>query len=411
MVTRHHIIDWNFVGVPRTRPNKWRVEMSASGDVWKVQEGGLAPGQWARSGASAYCVRRFGLLGGSSSLRHARRRTDSSFGVICLGGVHQEWSFAKDDHGQHYYMERWERRCGDERGRGRVLALRETLLRERAPFGGGGGGGGEGHHRERVILVRSNGRVVVVAKPGQFSAPWSKSSAPSSRGQRPALSGPFRKSPCAPWLSLSSRRPPPAPPAPRGPSLAQVVGDHFAVGRGRGAAASAAVAQQAGGAAALPGGGSLVGLVDGALAAGNRALAEAFLTVEGLHGRVTASAAAGGELEWAVDAATHPWEEGCPCAELAAPLAEGGASGGRGALPQAPRVVVAALEGGERAAAPPFLGWRVEGLGGGAWDVLECSGFGPPAAQAAALEAFLQKSCVDAHKAAQRPRVPPRSLL
>jgi hypothetical protein len=54
--TRHHAIDWNFVGKPRSRPNKWRIELNPnSADQWK------------------------------------------------------EWSHATDDHGQSYYMERWER--------------------------------------------------------------------------------------------------------------------------------------------------------------------------------------------------------------------------------------------------------------------------------------------------------------
>lgn len=53
--TRHHFIDWNFVGVGRPRPNKWFVEMNDDGNVWK------------------------------------------------------EWSYAKDDYGQCYYWERWER--------------------------------------------------------------------------------------------------------------------------------------------------------------------------------------------------------------------------------------------------------------------------------------------------------------
>lgn len=35
MATRHHCIDWNYVGEPRPRPNKWRVEMGPGGDVWK----------------------------------------------------------------------------------------------------------------------------------------------------------------------------------------------------------------------------------------------------------------------------------------------------------------------------------------------------------------------------------------
>lgn len=35
VATRHHCIDWNYVGEPRPRPNKWRVEMGPGGDVWK----------------------------------------------------------------------------------------------------------------------------------------------------------------------------------------------------------------------------------------------------------------------------------------------------------------------------------------------------------------------------------------
>lgn len=80
VVARHHMLDWNFVGVMRSRPNKWRVEMDeATNDTW------------------------------------------------------QEWSFAKDDFGQHYYLERWERREADARGKGRVLALRtvEDSAREK----------------------------------------------------------------------------------------------------------------------------------------------------------------------------------------------------------------------------------------------------------------------------------------
>lgn len=35
VATRHHCIDWNYVGEARPRPNKWRVEMGPGGDVWK----------------------------------------------------------------------------------------------------------------------------------------------------------------------------------------------------------------------------------------------------------------------------------------------------------------------------------------------------------------------------------------
>lgn len=51
--TRHHCIDWNYVGTPRSRPNKWWIESNR--DVWK------------------------------------------------------EWAFAQDFAGQCYYCERWER--------------------------------------------------------------------------------------------------------------------------------------------------------------------------------------------------------------------------------------------------------------------------------------------------------------
>ena len=53
--TRHHCVDWNYVGTPRPRPNKWWIEMHPDNNVWK------------------------------------------------------EWAYATDDYGQQYYMERWER--------------------------------------------------------------------------------------------------------------------------------------------------------------------------------------------------------------------------------------------------------------------------------------------------------------
>lgn len=67
--TRHHCIDWNFTGKLRPRPNKWRIEMHPEGKVWK------------------------------------------------------EFGWAKDEYGQHVYMERWERLPG---GSGPFLALRRA---------------------------------------------------------------------------------------------------------------------------------------------------------------------------------------------------------------------------------------------------------------------------------------------
>lgn len=77
--TRHHCIDWNFVGKPRSRPNKWWVEFHPlSRDVWK------------------------------------------------------EWAYATDEFGQHYYCEQWERLSGDDGS-----AEQEALALRKAAVGGG----------------------------------------------------------------------------------------------------------------------------------------------------------------------------------------------------------------------------------------------------------------------------------
>jgi len=58
---RHHVLDWNFVGTPRNRPNKWWIQVKKDGG------------------------------NGTSS------------------NVWKEWAYATDECGQHYYCERWER--------------------------------------------------------------------------------------------------------------------------------------------------------------------------------------------------------------------------------------------------------------------------------------------------------------
>lgn len=75
LATRHHCIDWNFVGTPRPRPNKWWIEVNDDGSAWK------------------------------------------------------EFAYAKDENGQHYYHERWERLEGGEAER--RLALRIAPSRKR----------------------------------------------------------------------------------------------------------------------------------------------------------------------------------------------------------------------------------------------------------------------------------------
>jgi hypothetical protein len=76
--TRHHAIDWNFVGTKRALPNKWRVELGPAA----AGAGSDAAAQW------------------------------------------KEWAFALDDDQQSYYMERWARVDGDGLGAGPTLALR-----------------------------------------------------------------------------------------------------------------------------------------------------------------------------------------------------------------------------------------------------------------------------------------------
>lgn len=62
--TRHHCIDWNFIGIGRTRPNKWWVELLTS----PVE-------------------------------------TEKKITIDCW----KEYSYSTDEYGQYYYMERWER--------------------------------------------------------------------------------------------------------------------------------------------------------------------------------------------------------------------------------------------------------------------------------------------------------------
>ena len=80
---RHHAIDWNFVGAPRSRPNKWRLEPDLAN---ATAEGGVQ--RW------------------------------------------KEWSYAADAAGQAYYMEQWERLA--DGGGGPYLALRACSQSEGA---------------------------------------------------------------------------------------------------------------------------------------------------------------------------------------------------------------------------------------------------------------------------------------
>jgi len=63
VATRHHVVDWNYLQDPRNIPNKWGVRMDQSQDVWR------------------------------------------------------EVSYAKDEEGEPYYWEKWERLPGDAGGK------------------------------------------------------------------------------------------------------------------------------------------------------------------------------------------------------------------------------------------------------------------------------------------------------
>lgn len=76
LCTRHHCIDWNFVGHSRPRPNKWWIHMNEDHSQWK------------------------------------------------------ESSYATDERGQYYYFERWERRS-DSPADGHRVALRKSCTEDR----------------------------------------------------------------------------------------------------------------------------------------------------------------------------------------------------------------------------------------------------------------------------------------
>lgn len=85
--TRHHCIDWNFVGTGRSRPNKW----------------------WAELGPTTTSA-------------------SSPTAPITSMKTWKEWAFPTDDRGQHYYCEQWERVPGGDQTQ--VLALRTAKLNQ-----------------------------------------------------------------------------------------------------------------------------------------------------------------------------------------------------------------------------------------------------------------------------------------
>ena len=117
--TRHHAIDWNFVGIARPRPNKWRVQptpaslllQAGTGVTSAVQGVGRLDGLDGEHGK---------VTGSDGGERRKRPRTDERPGVV------DDWlelSWANDDGGAPYYFERWTRYEGGTPGE----ASRDTI--------------------------------------------------------------------------------------------------------------------------------------------------------------------------------------------------------------------------------------------------------------------------------------------
>jgi hypothetical protein len=80
--TRHHVMDWNFVGVPRSRPNKWWIQPQSP----------------------------------CSTSRRAVAPIDEW----------KEWAYATDSAGQYYYCEHWKRTCPSSTNDSRLVLRRSA---------------------------------------------------------------------------------------------------------------------------------------------------------------------------------------------------------------------------------------------------------------------------------------------
>ena len=128
--TRHHAIDWNFVGRPRPRPNKWRVRPTPAAPA--------AAEEWSVGGG-----------GGGGGAAHGAGAVDDW----------QELSFASTDDGAPYYHERWVRHPGG--GGAATLALRA-----RGGTGAGAAAAAEGGPpRDALVVVVGDHFGYVVSRP------------------------------------------------------------------------------------------------------------------------------------------------------------------------------------------------------------------------------------------------------
>ena len=81
--TRYHCIDWNYVGIPRSRPNKWYIELPL---IYSTNRNNNDDDD------------------DNATMTTTETRIDQW----------KEWAYATNQYQQHYYCECWKRRCNDD---------------------------------------------------------------------------------------------------------------------------------------------------------------------------------------------------------------------------------------------------------------------------------------------------------
>ena len=176
--TRHHAIDWNFVGTARPRPNKWRVQPTPASLLLQAGAGGTSavkgvgrldgsdgePGKVTDGAPGKVTDGEEGKVTGSNGgERRKRPRTDERPGVV------DDWlelSWANDDGGAPYYFERWTRYEGGTPGE----ASRDTiaLRAHAAPAAAAGTSTSQSAHRpprDALVVVVGDHFNYVVERP------------------------------------------------------------------------------------------------------------------------------------------------------------------------------------------------------------------------------------------------------
>jgi hypothetical protein len=153
--TRHHAIDWNFVGVGRPRPNKWWVQPTP--ESMRTPSGGEGEGH--------------------AEGRVKRARWDAGEqGAAARMDDWLELSYASDDSGAPYYWERWTRYEGGACGGGgggqvpATVALRASLVAQEEVAQGAHATAATLVARDALLVVAGDHFNYVVQRP----VPWER---------------------------------------------------------------------------------------------------------------------------------------------------------------------------------------------------------------------------------------------